>query len=537
MITAIEIENFKGIGQRQRIELRPITLLFGPNSAGKSTILHAMHYAREVLDRHNLDADRTISGGEFVDLGGFRAFVHNHNLDLPIKLAFEMRRTDGGPLFGQVGQWQAYETEEGAVAERLANNANTCAVEITVSWSHWLKRPFVAGYAVSVDEQPLVRIEAAPDKAGAKLAGLNLKHPIFGASDENEEDGRDDEASHVEAIWRAGLLENTKDESSRVIPLDQPDALPGFGDEELRIPYDELWRRGLDSVDGLGPMTLLARINLLSWMVVGPGRRLRQELERFRYLGPLRRTPPRDYQPPRFPDPSRWACGLGAWDRLVEQGPEFAEEVNKWLVGREEMDCGYRVNVISVAELPSDNPLSAALRTGGGADLENSAELMSRLPTRACATLTKEAGGIELLPHDIGVGLSQVIPVIVTALDRDVSFASVEQPELHLHPKGQAALGDVFIAGALAPGGPRNQMIIETHSEHLILRLVRRIRETTRGQPFHGTPVAPGDLGVCYVYSDVGETTVIVMEINAQGEFLRPWPDTFFSQDFFERTA
>ena len=43
-LTAIELENFKGIGPRQRVELKPITLLFGPNSAGKSTILQALHY-------------------------------------------------------------------------------------------------------------------------------------------------------------------------------------------------------------------------------------------------------------------------------------------------------------------------------------------------------------------------------------------------------------------------------------------------------------------------------------------------------------
>ena len=41
-LTRIEIENFKGIGTRQSIDLRPITLLFGPNSAGKSTILQAL---------------------------------------------------------------------------------------------------------------------------------------------------------------------------------------------------------------------------------------------------------------------------------------------------------------------------------------------------------------------------------------------------------------------------------------------------------------------------------------------------------------
>ena len=49
LITAIEIENFKGIGNPVRIDVRPITLLFGRNSAGKSTLLHALCYAGEIL--------------------------------------------------------------------------------------------------------------------------------------------------------------------------------------------------------------------------------------------------------------------------------------------------------------------------------------------------------------------------------------------------------------------------------------------------------------------------------------------------------
>jgi predicted ATPase len=47
LITSISIENFKGIGQRVKIPLKPITLLFGPNSAGKSTILHATELANK----------------------------------------------------------------------------------------------------------------------------------------------------------------------------------------------------------------------------------------------------------------------------------------------------------------------------------------------------------------------------------------------------------------------------------------------------------------------------------------------------------
>ena len=57
MITGITIENFKGIREQVNLDRRPIALLFGSNSVGKSTGLRALHYAREVFERHSLDAD------------------------------------------------------------------------------------------------------------------------------------------------------------------------------------------------------------------------------------------------------------------------------------------------------------------------------------------------------------------------------------------------------------------------------------------------------------------------------------------------
>ena len=59
LISSITIENFKGINEPVRIDFKPITLLFGPNSAGKSTIVQALHYALEIFGRNNLDPDRT----------------------------------------------------------------------------------------------------------------------------------------------------------------------------------------------------------------------------------------------------------------------------------------------------------------------------------------------------------------------------------------------------------------------------------------------------------------------------------------------
>ena len=53
MIKKIHITNFKGIKDTVTVELKPITLLFGPNSAGKSTIVQALHYAKEIFERKN----------------------------------------------------------------------------------------------------------------------------------------------------------------------------------------------------------------------------------------------------------------------------------------------------------------------------------------------------------------------------------------------------------------------------------------------------------------------------------------------------
>ena len=50
MLHTLELENFKAFGQRARIPFAPITLIFGENSAGKSTILHALYLLKQTLE-------------------------------------------------------------------------------------------------------------------------------------------------------------------------------------------------------------------------------------------------------------------------------------------------------------------------------------------------------------------------------------------------------------------------------------------------------------------------------------------------------
>ncbi|MYC69216.1 MAG: ATP-binding protein [Gemmatimonadetes bacterium] len=92
-ITSITIENFKCIRDAVTIPIRPITLLFGKNSAGKSTVLQALHYIREVCEHAGADPDRTHTGGDYIDLGGFRSLVHLHDLDRKIRIRIEFDLT------------------------------------------------------------------------------------------------------------------------------------------------------------------------------------------------------------------------------------------------------------------------------------------------------------------------------------------------------------------------------------------------------------------------------------------------------------
>ena len=81
-------------------------------------------------------------------------------------------------------------------------------------------------------------------------------------------------------------------------------------------------------------------------------------------------------------------------------------------------------------------------------------------------------------------------------------------------------------------------LIVETHSEHLILRILRRIRETTRGTAPPDRVMTPKELSI--LFTQQAATTgseVRRIHVDVNGEFVEPWPDKFFDQDTEERFA
>jgi len=132
-------------------------------------------------------------------------------------------------------------------------------------------------------------------------------------------------------------------------------------------------------------------------------------------------------------------------------------------------------------------------------------------------------------PQDLGVGISQLVPIVVLANDAELVVASIEQPELHIHPGLQTRLGDLFIHGIRQS---KKLFVLETHSEHLLLRLLRRIRETSEGElPAGSFPtLLPNEVSVYYIENDGVGTQIRHLRIDETGEFIDRWPHGFFEE-------
>src|SRR5262249_20243636 len=132
---------------------------------------------------------------------------------------------------------------------------------------------------------------------------------------------------------------------------------------------------------------------------------------------------------------------------------------------------------------------------------------------------------------ETGTGFSQLLPVLFASFLGSGASTCIQQPELHLHPALQAELGDLLVKRALQ----FNQFLVETHSEHLLLRIMRRIRETTKGSlPSHFPPVTASDVSVLYVEPAVAGSTVRTMPLSEDGHLLYDWPGGFFEEGLRE---
>lgn len=648
-IKSITIGNFKGIRDKVKIDLKPVTLLFGQNSGGKSTIIQALHYAWEVMVRHNLDPNFTELGGKEIDLGGFENIVYAHDKARSISLRFDLDLTDKElPIyidhehrFLAESTWK-FGHEDIFCWSIDSKNISTAWVQIKISWNQAIGRFEVSTYEVGLNEELIARIQVLPGDDRAKIVYINFLHPLLTLEQKEikkalekvlDEEGSKgfgyemikdfkeliDKLSAKPELWldqkvfpsdeyerlskitdkvkeclemaaeeirenfrmltrtrMPGEKKLNEEETDKYLEslekwadtnialkskygisnydfyaafapyvflffcLDQlglkstigdldigigkGDALPNFEDNHgLKIEIDSSDRHKILNYDDSWIEEGLRAA--ISQFVVGPGQILRDELKKLHYLGPIRSRIPRDYVPNRFAKNLNWADGMAAWDVLHKEEEEFIRQVNNWLADR--LKSGYSMIRKSYKEIDTSEIES------GNANSEKIVQQFNSAPTKTRLFLKDEKNGVEVQPPDVGTGISQVLPVIVSALHFKKGIVAIEQPELHLHPALQAEIGDVFLQSAL--GENHNRFLIETHSEHLLLRIMRRMRETAFKELAKGYPhVTPDDVTVLFVEVYESGTIVREMPLNKHGELVKAWPGGFFEEGLRE---
>ena len=135
--------------------------------------------------------------------------------------------------------------------------------------------------------------------------------------------------------------------------------------------------------------------------------------------------------------------------------------------------------------------------------------------------------GPEVSLTDVGFGVSQVLPLLTQCYYvPENSILIFEQPEVHLHPKVQSDLADVLIDVVKN----RNvQIILESHSEHLLLRLMRRIAEEG---------ISADDTALYFCQINDGTSEIERLKVDEYGN-ISNWPQNFFGNemgDLVEKT-
>ncbi len=595
MIKALRIGNFKAFAETQRVPIRPLTLIYGANSSGKSSILHSLILARHALETGEIDVNLTKVGGTAVDLGGFKQYVHQRNTASLVHFDWEISNfsfkkklrehllpdvnnatfglsiglsADEASIikdFGSVTPRQimqallqdAKEKGDEIEVERLQGQLAESETQLTLEEILALQKEVrVENCWLDLDDRRFLSLSG---RSGGILrldmldrqheaARYLIKNLILAYSTTDHVDSEEVES-----------LSGTIDELIPSISF----TIQNFFPQELSSEGSESSARGAfitvkkeSRVEDLKAVIRQHLPGMVEEILVGIGEAIGQEIGKLTYLGPLRTYPPRHVSFSESND-QNWAAGGGAaWD-LVKKDSSIRQKINEWLGDEKKLSTHYevkkrylltidniRAKFFELSSRATSKFRENRLDEEGEDSFWKVEEEINEIPDslEKLEPLFSDIHEIVLFDkrsktpvshRDVGIGISQVLPVLVTCFASTDKIIAMEQPEIHLHPALQAELGDVFIEAAL--GDRKNTLIIETHSEHLLLRIMRRMRETffqkiSDGRP----PVYPQDVMVLFVEPEGSRSIIREMPLNEQGELVKAWPGGFFEEGFKE---
>lgn len=490
LITGLSLENFRAFGRRTFIPCAPVTLLFGKNSVGKTAALSAL----QLLHQSYRGADdgpalKTDLPDGLTRLGSPRDYFHRHDWTQPLRIGVGLRE-----------RHVDYEIEWTFQAESARGGVTASA--FAVKCSRGFAITFVRARSPSKRKQ--TGMETGRQRDARNTFSVDRKHSRVAQEAMNR--------MAIE-IERDPLL---RKQITRILPSHIP---PDVKSLSKKLRDDQLRARVI--VDGLRvrPYPRDARnqpriTELFSneacsrFLHSDEGHLAFFDVENEvsnaahlceRIMGSVQSVGPARAHPsdiPRFVEDTSASATDNRTDlrnpNVLALNPTLLQQANEWL---RRLEVPYELFTRSL-----------------------------NLDMRELRLRDLRRQGVEVGFPDIGFGMSQLLPVVCQLLLTKNAVITVEQPELHVHPALQAEMGELFVYSAQVL---HNQLIVETHSEHLALRLQRCVRHRRKG-------ISPDTFSLVYMDAPNAETTAQHLPLGTAGELKAAPPKGWFLERLHE---
>ena len=438
---SLSIKNFKGFFEEGTIQIKPITLIYGPNSYGKSSILQSLLLLNQTVNEGKDYRDVSLlPNGPMVNLGQFKDFLNKNTDEKEIKIELSLP------------------------AEHYFDDEK----EDIIQEPSILTKLYFSLYFTLEDEKVIIpKIEIMAEQTDF----LNPNKPI--------EKGK-------EKLYTLKLKQvNQKDEIY-----------------EIKQEKNDFLGINLNKNES----KKISFFRLEEFTTGNPFEKLEEIIKNIVYVSSFRKSPKRYYSPEN--NRRRYVGKSGEYTaEILSYDSQVEDKVNYWL----KKIAGYELFVKKDKNV-------------------NSVNLNDK---------KTDVNDVNLL--DLGSGIAQVLPIITQAFKSEGEMILIEEPEIHLHPKAQADLGEMFAAAIKTREQKKtdgnsndnkimgNTFIIETHSENLLLRLEKLIRHKE---------LSKDDVSVIYVDKNksVKGSHCIRLELDDEGDIINigDVPNGFFEEGFDE---
>ena len=499
---SLRLKNFRSLVDTGRIELRPLTVLVGANSSGKSSFLRFFPLLRQTYKKSAASpllwfADPGLDFGDFSKVA--RRGADPREIEIEIEIDVPSMGNAAGlkdsnsPIPFRITTFLG--EEDGKTYVRRC----VLACYDDVSELEFRDRSVVATWRVN-DLDIIERSQAPSPQSNFDVNESSSLVPWIshrGAS------SRLVETQLWKAIEQIAYPENDEVEISEISD-DMDYGSPDLVLDLLRtLDAGEMWHRRVSAMKTSSPefrsLKTLIFATYFSYLAGMAAHALERDADTTVYLGPFRAPPQRFYRRQelsvRHMDPEGGNLAMFLYELSSAQLGAFSEFMFE--------NVGFRVR----------------LETQGS----------------NISILLEDARGQSDNLIDMGYGFSQVLPVIAQCWAAASGFRpsereplptliAIEQPELHLHPHYQAKLADMFVGTIQAARGAALEtptLLVETHSEALVSRL---------GELVESGKIASEDIVVLLFEADAvnGGTTVRQSTFSAEGT-LTNWPLGFFA--------